>query len=273
MGDITGISWTHHTFNAWWGCTKIAPGCDNCYAEALDKRTGGNYWGAENKPRRTKQSNWNKALRWNKQAKADGVRRRVFCGSMMDWCDKDAPEGARDDLFSLIRMTPWLDWQLLTKRATLIEKCLPADWGKGYHNVWLGVTVEDVYHGLPRLDALRSIPAKVRFLSVEPLLENLGSCLNLDKIDWCIIGGESGPGFRPFNKNWALNLILFCEAFDVPVWFKQHGGNSKDKGGCLINGIEYKNWPKTESVNSYRLPPMKPEGQISAFLCQSPLEQ
>lgn len=109
MADKTAISWTDHTFNPWWGCTKIAPGCDHCYAAALDKRTGGDFWNAKQKPRRTSAANWKKPLKWNAQALADGKRHKVFCGSMMDWCDKDAPVGALDDLFDLIRKTPcWI---------------------------------------------------------------------------------------------------------------------------------------------------------------------
>lgn len=243
MGDTTGISWTDHTFNPWWGCTKIAPGCDNCYAAALDTRTGGNYWDAHQKPRRTKPNNWRKVLKWNEQAEIENRRHRVFCGSMMDWCDKDAPEGARDELFALIRATPMLDWQLLTKRATLIERSLPSDWGSGYANVWLGVTVENKEFGFPRVDALRHIPARVRFISGEPLLGDVAD-IDLRGIDWCIIGGESGQGFRAMQPSWASGLRAACAAQDVAVWFKQWGGNSRDKGGCELDGVEIKHWPR-----------------------------
>lgn len=242
MGDATGISWTDHTFNPWWGCTKIAPGCDNCYAAALDNRTGGDHWG-EQKPRRTSAANWRKPVKWNEQAEIENRRHRVFCGSMMDWCDKNAPEGALDDLWDLIRATPMLDWQLLTKRATLIRERLPDDWGDGYENVWLGVTVEDAEHGYPRIKALRDIPARVRFLSAEPLLEAVPA-IPLSGINWVIIGGESGPGFRKMHASWAVNLALSCKTHNIPTWFKQWGGNSKDKGGCLIEGVELKQWPR-----------------------------
>ena len=246
MGDTTEISWTDHTFNPWWGCTKIAPGCDNCYAATLDKRTGGDYWDVKQKPRRTLPPNWKKVIKWNKQATEEGERHRVFCGSMMDWCDKDAPEGARDELFELIRDTPMLDWQLLTKRATLIKKCLPDDWGNGYENVWLGVTCEDLDYGIPRLMALRDIPAKIKFLSCEPLLEDIGH-INLGWIDWVIIGGESGANYRPMNTEWAENLRDVCISQNTPVWFKQYGGNTAGKGGCLLGGKEYKQWPVAAS--------------------------
>lgn len=251
MSDKTAISWTDHTQNFWWGCTKIAPGCDNCYAAALDKRTGGNHWagpsnsGAD-KPRRTSEANWRKPYRWNKQAEAEGRRHRVFCGSMMDWCDKNAPQGALDDMWQVIRETPWLDWQLLTKRATLIERCLPADWGEGYDNVWLGVTVEDAEHGIPRVKALSKIPARVRFLSVEPLLENIIPLIGVNEmseIDWGIVGGESGAGFREMKREWAITAMNALEYWDIPIWFKQWGGFRPDENGHLFDGEVIQHWP------------------------------
>ena len=246
MADQTGISWTDHTFNPWWGCTAIAPGCDNCYAAALDKRTGGNHWDPHVAPRATRRENWRKPRKWNEQAEIENRRHRVFCGSMMDWCDKNAPAGALDELWQLIRETPHLDWQLLTKRATLIRDRLPDDWGDGYDNVWLGVTVEDIKHGFSRIHAVSQIPARVRFLSCEPLLEDLiGLEAELDFIDWVIGGGESGPGYRPMDREWVIGLMCACEDTNTPFWFKQWGGNTKDKGGCLVEGREIKQWPWT----------------------------
>lgn len=246
MADQTNISWTDHTFNAWWGCTKIAPGCDNCYAAAFDKRTGGDYWNAHTQPRRTRVSNWNKAKAWNKQAEIENRQHHVFCGSMMDWCDNKVPDEWRADLFQLIRDTPWLNWQLLTKRATRITKCLPNDWGDGYPNVWLGVTCENMGYGYARIDALRKVPARVRFISAEPLLEHLEGFKHqiARDIDWVIIGGESGPGCRLPEPGWINQAVTACMVSEVPVWFKQHGGTGKDKGGCEILGQEYKQWPQ-----------------------------
>ena len=225
MADKTAISWTDYTFNPWIGCTKIAPGCDNCYAEKLDARFGGDHWNVKVAPRYTKPGNWKKVLTWHRKAVTEGKRHKVFCGSMMDWCDKDAPPGALGDLWQLIRDTPMLDWQLLTKRATLIKRCLPDDWGDGYDNVWLGVTVEDMEYGYPRIEALRQIPAKVRFLSCEPLLELLDIEPCLSDMDWVIIGGESGPNYRMMEGYWAESLLIDCQLAGVPVWFKQWGGN------------------------------------------------
>ncbi|WP_339064748.1 DUF5131 family protein [Teredinibacter turnerae] len=245
MADETGISWTDHTFNPWWGCTRIAPGCDNCYAAAFDKRAGGNYWDVKVKPRLTRVENWKKVYRWNKQAEIENRRHRVFCGSMMDWCDKDAPFAARDALFQTIKQTPWLDWQLLTKRATRIAECLPDDWGDGYDNVWLGVTCENEKYGYPRVDILKEIPAKIRFVSAEPLLGWLyGADKRLAGIDWLIIGGESGPGYREIVRDWAYDLVYLGREAGCAIWFKQWGGNTRDKGGCLVNGKELKEWPK-----------------------------
>lgn len=244
MAEVTGISWTDHTYNPWWGCTKIASGCDNCYAATLDYRIGGDFWNPKVAPRATKVNNRNKVKKWNESATIENRRHRVFCGSMMDWCDKDAPAGARDALWDLIRETPMLDWQLLTKRATLIEECLPEDWGDGYGNVWLGVTCEDIKYGFRRLEVLKDIPAKVKFISAEPLLEKLNGVEKyLSDFDWLIIGGESGDGFRKMEIDWASHLLDHARNADVPVWFKQHGGNGADKGGCFLLGEEIKEWP------------------------------
>ncbi|MGD8911282.1 MAG: DUF5131 family protein, partial [Candidatus Thiodiazotropha sp.] len=124
MAEKTEIAWTDSTFNPWWGCTKVGPGCDQCYAEALDKRTGGSHWGKGSSPRILSADNWDKPKRWQRQAEKDGTPRKVFCGSMCDWADKNAPAGERDRLWNLIRETPALRLQLLTKRAPNIEKYL-----------------------------------------------------------------------------------------------------------------------------------------------------
>lgn len=241
MAERTEIAWTDSTFNPWWGCTRAGPGCDHCYAEALDKRTGGAHWGPRTTPRRLSDSNWRKPVRWHKAALETGVRRRVFCGSMCDVFDRNAPERQREGLWQLIRSTPMLDWQLLTKRAPNIERYLPEDWGIGYDNVWLGVTVEDRKHGLTRMERLKQIPAKVRFLSCEPLLEDLDQ-LDLTGIHWVIVGGESGPYARPMDASWVTSIHRQCIAQNVPFFFKQWGGR-KHKGGCRIGGEEIKQWP------------------------------
>lgn len=245
MADTTGISWTDHTHNEWWGCSSPAgAGCEHCYAARLDHRTGGQHFGIGTRPRLTTAQNRNKPYRWNGDAVAAGVRQKVFCGSMMDVFDKHAPAGARDALWEKIKATTSLDWQLLTKRPGNIHRMLPSDWGEhGYGNVWLGVTVENRRSGLRRLAQLRSLPARTRFLSIEPLLEDLGS-IDLAGIHWVIVGGESGPGFRAMERTWADRVIAQCREQGISVFFKQWGGTGHDAGGCLLDGIEIKEWPK-----------------------------
>lgn len=242
MGEKSQISWTDNTFNPWEGCTNVAPGCDNCYAEARNIRFQGNNWGKGAKRRVMSDANWKKPHRWQRQTAKSGKPIKVFCGSLCDWADNEAPEGQRERLWQVIRETPNLQWQLLTKRAPNIVKYLPDDWGTGYPNVWLGVTVENRKHGLPRIDILREIPAVVRFLSIEPLLEDLGD-LNLSGIHWVIVGGESGPNARQMESDWVYGIQFDCIAYDVPFFFKQWGGNTPDKGGSIFLGSEEKNWP------------------------------
>lgn len=241
MGDSTEIAWTDSTFNPWWGCAKLSPGCANCYAEAFDRRTGGDHWGVGKAPRTMSASNWANPLKWQREAERTGIRRKVFCGSMCDWAATEGDGGERARLWDMIQRTPMLDWQLLTKRAGSIANLLPDDWGDGYANVWLGVSVEDRVHGVPRIDILRRIPARVRFLSCEPLLDDLGP-LDLTGIGWVIVGGESGPKARPMAGEWVGNIQEQCGTQGVPFFFKQWGGR-KDKGGCLLHGRESKEWP------------------------------
>lgn len=249
MGENTKISWATHTFNPVWGCVKVSPGCDNCYADQLDRRTGGDYWNGKTPPRVTSAANWRKPILWDRQASHLTLRPRVFCGSMCDIFDNRIPGSVRNELWSLIRNTHHLDWLLLTKRAPNIIKYLPPDWASGYPNVWLGVTVEDKKHGIPRLSILQSIPATLKFISVEPLLEDVGT-LNLNGIDWVIVGGESGPGARVMDLSWAENVRVQCEEQSVSFFFKQVGGSSRNKGGDRLNDIEYKNIPTpTDHIN------------------------
>ncbi len=248
MADKTNITWTDSTHHPWWGCTKIAPGCDNCYANALDKRTGGSHWGKGSIPRILSDNNWRKPHQWNRKAQNSGKPHNVFCGSMCDWADKNAPECQRDRLWNVIRETPYLRWQLLIKRAPNIKKYLPKDWGAGYSNVWLGVTVENRKNGLKRIDFLRDIPARIRFLSIEPLLEDIG-LIDLTGIQWVIVGGESGPGARPMHTDWFESIEHQCREQNVPLFFKQWGSKGRqDKGGCLVNGVEHKQWPNTQKL-------------------------
>lgn len=240
MSKETAISWTDHTFNPWWGCTKISSGCVNCYAEAFDKRLGGDHFG-HGKPRKTfGDKHWAEPLKWNAQAAKDGVRRRVFCGSMCDVFDAvdNLKEFAR--LFRLIGKTPNLDWLLLTKRPE-VWTLSDVDYAD-MDNVWLGVTVESAEYKF-RIDHLRKMKSPVKFLSCEPLLGPLGP-LDLTGIDWVIVGGESGPNARPMHPSWALEIQGQCKEQGVAFFFKQWGGKGKDKGGCLVEDKEIKEFPR-----------------------------
>ncbi|MBL9047855.1 MAG: DUF5131 family protein, partial [Tabrizicola sp.] len=180
MGENSGIEWTHHTFNPWIGCTKVSPGCDHCYAEAWDARGlqgGATRWEPHASRTRTSTANWQKPLAWNRKAAEEGRRYRVFCASLADVFDNHGSitSGWRGDLWHLIARTPHLDWLLLTKRPQNIAKMLPDGygapaWGDGWPNVWLGTTVENQVEADRRIPHLLATPARVRFLSCEPLL-------------------------------------------------------------------------------------------------------
>lgn len=241
MAEKTGISWTHHTFNAWWGCEKVSPACTNCYAETLAARFGVG-WGPH-APRKTfGEKHWNDPLRWDRKAKKDGVKRRVFCGSMMDLFENHpAAHKERPKLWPLIRKTPNLNWLLLTKRPENILGLLPGDWSvENYPNVWMGTTVENNAYAR-RADHLRAVPAKVRFISYEPALGPLDK-LNLGQIDWLIFGGESGPGFRPHNPEWAKDILDRCLLEKVAFFYKQ-GSGLKSGGEPHLDGVEYRQFP------------------------------
>jgi protein gp37 len=235
VGENSKIEWTDHTWNPWIGCTRVSPACDRCYAETWANRYGTVEWGA-GKPRKlTGESNWQQPLKWNREAEKAGERKRVFCASLADVFDNEADPAWRIRLFALIEKTPHLDWLLLTKRIGNARKMLPLDWGKGWPNVWLGISVvtqEEAERDIPKLAA---IPATVRFLSMEPLLGPVdlrglktdhGGRLNAflhDRIHWVIVGGESGKGARPMHPQWARSLRDQCVEFGVPFHFKQWG--------------------------------------------------
>jgi protein gp37 len=229
------IEWTDHTFNPWVGCAKVSPGCDHCYAEAWAKRYGNVKWGAGETRRKT--VTWNQPLKWNAEAAQAGIRKRVFCASLADVFDNEIPPEWRALLWSLVRETPHLDWLLLTKRIGNAPKMLPADWGQGWPNVWLGISVvnqEEADRDIPKLLA---IDARIRFLSMEPLLgpvhfsnvtkrsdavQQLGKPA-LNGVHWVIVGGESGKDARPMAPAWARSIRDQCKTVRVPFLFKQWG--------------------------------------------------
>ena len=242
MGEKTGISWTDHTFNPWWGCTKVSPGCDNCYAETFDKRIGGEHWG-KGQPRRTfGLKHWNEPLRWDRKAKEDGVQRKVFCASMADIMDDEAPTGERERLWTLIDATPNLIWQLLTKRPQRYEKYLPADFK--YNNVQYGFTAENQPNYDLRFLIVYELTVQrggVCWVSYEPAIGPLsivqspesGFYYNLPP-DWVVFGGESGPHRRPMQEEWARNLLAECRERKVPFFMKQYAALTPEAGKKLI---------------------------------------
>lgn len=325
MGKNSKIEWTDHTFNPWEGCTKVSPGCQNCYAEARNHRFGLDNWGPGKKRRRTSAANWKLPLRWNNEAAKAHERSvidiceigggaampprrpRVFCASLADWLDDEVPIAWLADLLNLIHDTPNLDWLLLTKRPENFFKRIrqvramamlyltykygaddnllighpdfeflrnqigseskeeieakKQQWGgisgmlcgwtysdvtnepdQPPANVWIGTTVEDQERADQRIPELLKIPAKVRFLSCEPLLGPVDLSLWLpdqdadqdttafhsfhhpeDSLHWIIAGGESGPRARPSNPDWFRSLRDQCQAAGVPFFFKQWG--------------------------------------------------
>lgn len=253
MGADTKIEWAHHSFNPWYGCQKVGPGCDNCYAEGWAKRSGLVQWGVGADRRRSSAANWRKPLKWNAEAERLGIRYRVFCASLADVFDNAVPAEWRRDLFDLIEITPHLDWLLATKRIGNVERMIPDRWSVALPlNVWLGITVTDQAEAdrdIPKLLAVKTLG--VRFLSIEPLLGPVElDCVDrppnwkqpIDEcddgidplryrsargeqrgIDWVIVGGESGPHARPMHPDWVRSLRDQCAAAGVPFLFKQWG--------------------------------------------------
>lgn len=225
MAENSKIEWTDHTFNPWVGCQKVSPGCDHCYAEGWAKRSGLVEWGPHGERRQTSEANWRKPFKWDKAAKEAGRRDRVFCASLADWLDNRALYEWRVDLAMMIEATPNLDWLLLTKRPENFEEHSP--WLKDElpPNVWLGVTAENQQQAERRGRILREIPARVRFLSCEPLLSDITfepeTMLALDMI---IVGGESGHGARMMQEWWAEHIMDQCRAAGVHFFMKQMTG-------------------------------------------------
>lgn len=263
MGTSSNIEWTDHTFNPWQGCIKVSPGCQHCYAETLSKRWGRDIWGPGSKRVKTSEANWRKPLQWNRQAQAEGRRFKVFCASMADvFEDNDQLIDWRLELFELIKITPCLDWQILTKRPEVARHFFSLRSDFLLPNVWVGTSVEDQKRADERIPELLKIPAAVRFLSIEPLLgpvdlvtqgqivpdgKNCAVCGDNDHqafechhrfdwvkaLDWVIVGGESGPDARAFHLDWGRDLIKQCQAAGVAVFMKQLGSNQA-KGDDLL---------------------------------------
>ncbi len=223
MARNSRIEWTDHTFNPWWGCTKVSPGCTHCYAETWAHRVGMEIWGAKAHRRFLSDQHWKEPLRWDREAAREGRRHRVFCASMADVFEFRAElRPVRARLWDLIDQTPHLDWLLLTKRPHLVSRMVP--WGNNWpHNVWLGTTAENQKWADKRLPRLLDYPAAIRFVSCEPLLGPINLSPWLNELDWVIAGGESGPRARPMNPAWAIGLRDQCIQAGVAFHFKQWG--------------------------------------------------
>lgn len=237
MGERTGVSWTHHTWNPWRGCTMVSPGCVNCYMFEAQRKYG-------NDPEtvvRTK--TWGDPIKWQRAAAAGDRHELVFTCSWSDWFHSDA-DPWRDEAWEVIRSTPNLTYQILTKRHYRMAECLPRDWGRGYPNVWLGVTVENV-STRSRLEALRAVPAAVKFVSFEPLLEPIRQ-VDLAGIDWAIIGAESGPNFRSIDVSEIAYLAGLCDGKGVRTFVKQDCGPRSGLQGRIDDAIwKLKEFPAT----------------------------
>lgn len=240
MVENSKIEWTDNTFNPWWGCTKLTGACDFCYAEVLDKRFGGDHWGAGKPRRRTSEKNWNEPRKWNRAAQASGIIPGVFCASMGDIGDSEVPDDWRQDLSILIDETPFLEYMLLTKRAHNLEKYYRKE---TLERCGIGATAETQKELDARWSYLKKCPARYRFLSMEPLLEAV-TIRDFDGLDWVIVGGESGPNRRSINPDWVRSLRDQCVANDVAFFFKQWGGLKPKDGGRELDGQYWSQLPK-----------------------------
>jgi len=243
----SAINWTDHTASFWWGCQKISAGCKHCYAQTLAHRYNkGGIWGPpSHSVREYKVGIWKDILKWDKEAAADGVRRRVFVSSMSDFLeDHMMVIEWREKAKQIIEQLKRLDVLLLTKRPENAQKFLSDWWGSWPPHVWMGTTVENQETADERIGALVSIPAKVHFLSAEPMLEKINLELegrnfgqyfatHTERVQWVICGGESGPGCRPFEWNWARDLRDQCKQAGVPFWMKQGGGHPNKRHNLL----------------------------------------
>lgn len=227
MATNSPIEWTESTWNPVTGCNKISPGCKNCYAERLAKRLKAmgqaNY---RNGFKLTLQPQMLELpLKWKRP-------QTIFVNSMSDLFHKDVPLDYIQQVFDVMSRAHWHRFQVLTKRADrLAELSSELEWSD---NIWMGVSVESQKY-VHRIDDLRATSAKIKFLSLEPLLSSLKN-LDLRQIDWAIVGGESGYGFRPIKEEWVLEIREQCRNFDVPFFFKQWGGFNKKKTGRLLEG-------------------------------------
>ena len=237
----TKIEWTESTWNPITGCTKISSGCKFCYAEIMARRLRA--MGQEKYKNGFRLTLHPETLRepylWKKP-------KMIFVNSMSDLFHKDVPVDYIQNIFNVIKDNPHHVFQVLTKRADILRYYDSEGFLEWPHNLWMGVTVEnaDVVY---RIDHLRNTGARVKFLSCEPLLTAIPD-MNLQNIDWVIVGGESGRTPRPIKPEWVEQIKLQCQNHNTAFYFKQWGGTNKKKNGRLLNGKEYNEMPKPKSV-------------------------
>jgi protein gp37 len=242
MSERTSIEWTDATWNPVRGCTKVSPGCKHCYAETFAER----FRGVPGHPYergfdlRLVPDKLREPLRWR-------TPKRVFVNSMSDLFQPGVPVRYIARIGSVMRQADWHTYQVLTKRQERMRELLNGSlsWLGRLPHVWFGVSVEDRAYGVPRIESLRRTNAAVRFLSIEPLLEDLGR-INLAGIHWVIVGGESGIRRRPISASWVREIRDQCKEAGVPFFFKQWGGRSPKQLGRLLDGREWNDTPSHE---------------------------
>jgi protein gp37 len=244
MGEHSQIEWTDASWNPVRGCTRISPGCAHCYAETFAER----FRGVPGHPYergfdlRLVPEKLAEPLRWKRP-------KSIFVNSMSDLFHERVPVDYIRRVVEVMRLANWHTYQVLTKRSHRLRDLLQTTLSSAAElpHVWWGVSVENRKHGLPRIDHLRATPARVRFLSVEPLLEDLGE-VDLTGIDWVIVGGESGHGARPMQPDWVLSLRDQCQRAGVPFFFKQWGGVHRKAAGRHLEGRTYDDMPRRLSL-------------------------
>lgn len=240
MSDHSKIEWTDATWNPLRGCTKISPGCKHCYAQTFAER----FRGVAGHPYeqgfdlRLVPEKLSEPFTWPSP-------RTVFVNSMSDLFQPTVPDEYIEEVVRVMMRANWHTYQVLTKRSERLQQLLSTKlrFAAEARHIWWGVSVEDQKYGLPRIKDLRVTPAAVRFLSIEPLLEDLGQ-FDISGIDWAIVGGESGQGARPMKKQWVENVQRICRKSGVAFFFKQWGGVQKSKTGRLLNGKTHDDMPE-----------------------------
>jgi len=258
MSTATKIEWTANSFNPWWGCSRVSPGCRFCYADRDAQRYGQKVWRRHGPRRMLSEANWARPLKWNRDAARARTPVRVFCASMADVFE-DHPSVAepRQRLWDLIEATPWLRWQLLTKRPENVPRMVP--WGDSWPSwVWLGVSAENQRWAGARIPLLLNIPAAVRFVSAEPLLGpvDLGGYLRRTGspgggLHWLIAGGESGPKARPCDLAWLRSITAQCQDTGIPVFVKQLGSVLGRQLGAGPKGGDITAWPADLRIREF----------------------